>query len=465
MVKLQSFILGLVAVILLYSPSTGRTEEAIDLPQAINYALTQNKELRRSALAIELGSLGLAGARAEFGISLRPEAVSLGATEGGPNLGYGLKASQKLIWGTEVSLAGSESNTSYNYHRDSLQVEIRQPLFQNFGSLIHGEPLIQAANAWKGALRKYEMQKADLIIKVVETYENLLRLKQQVKAFQESKQRMEALYRVTKAKEVLGRTTHIDTLRVELLRGQALFQLQTSQEQMASLQRDFAELLGFPLEKIFALKPTPRVMIKVPDPEKAVQIALENRLDYAQILQDYQDTVRGVGIARRKLLPDLKLVARQEWYGDGSSSAAARTIDKNIWFLGFSVDTDFNPARVRIGVDQARVQESSAKQTVVITEISLAQQVSQALLSLSRLQSELKIAEQNFKLAESRSKLARRLFVLGRGENFPVTDAEEAYLQAERQWLSAQAEATIINYRLLHVLGTLTAAPKELKPR
>jgi outer membrane protein TolC len=52
---------------------------------------------------------------------------------------------------------------------------------------------------------------------------------------------------------------------------------------------------------------------------------------------------------------------------------------------------------------------------------------------------------------------------LGRGENFPVTDAEEAYLQAEKQWLSAQTESAIFKYRLFHVLGTLIEAPKELK--
>jgi outer membrane protein TolC len=464
MVTHRSIIPVLLAIILLYSPLTGYAEEAIDLPQAINYALTQNKELQRSALSIELGSLGIAGAEAEFGLSLRPEGAALGLTEGGPNLGYGLRASKKLVWGTEISVAGLESNTPYNYHRDGLQVEIRQPLFQNFGPLIHGEPLARAANAWRGARRKYEMQKADLVVKVVETYENILRLKQQVKSLQQSVHRMESLYRVTKAKEVLGRTTRIDSLRVDLLRGQALFQLETSREQLHSLQRDFAEFLGFPPETIFELKPTPAMDIKVPEPDQAVIIALGNRLDYAQVLQDYQDTVRGVRIAKRKLLPDVKLVARQEWYGDGASTTDARTIDKNIWLLGFSIDTDFNPTKVRIDLDQAQVQESSAKQTIIIAKISLAQQVNQILLAYKRVQAELKIAEQNFKLAESRSKLARRLFVLGRGENFPVTDAEEAYLLAERHWFSAQADATIANYKLFYVMGTLIEVPKELKP-
>jgi outer membrane protein TolC len=450
-------------ILILFGPARGYGQDSLDLPQAINFALSQNRELLRSALSIDLGGLGVAGARAEFGLSVRPDG-GLDFTEGGGNYGYGLRAAQKLIWGTEISLAARETSTSYNYHRDAIQVEVRQPLFRNFGSLIHGEPLLQATQNFKGAQRKVEMQKADLVIKVVEAYENILRLKLQLKAFQQSQKRMDALYRVTKAKEVLGRTTRIDTLRVEFLKGQAASQLEICREQLASLQRDFAELLGFPQEKTFELKPTPMVAPQMPEPEKAVRIALENRLDYAQVLQDYQDMVRGVRIAKRKLLPDVKLVARQEWYGDGATTSDARNFGNNTWGVGFTVDTDFNLTKSLLAVDQAQVQQTAAKQTIVITELTIAQQVHQTLLAQRRIQAELKIAEQNFKLAESRSRLARRLFALGRGENFPVTDAEEAYLLAEKQWLSAQADANMANYKLFYIMGTLVEVPKDLKP-
>lgn len=461
--KKNSFLIsGLITLVFLISPLGAY--EAIDLPQAINLALKQNKELLRTSLNIDLGNLGIAAAQAEFGLSVRPEGA-LEFTEGGSVTGLGLRASKKMIWGTEVTVAGKESSTSFNYHRDSLEVEIRQPLFRNFGPLIHEEPLIQADQVWKSARRKYELQKADLVVKVVETYENILRLKHQVKALDQSFKRMEALYRVTKAKEVLGRTSRIDSLRVEFLRGQARSQLEINQEQFVALQRDFAELLGFPLETVFDLQPTPRLALSLPEPDQAVRIALENRLDYAQVLQDYRDTVRGFRIAKRKLLPDVKLVARQEWYGDGSNSADARKITNANWGLGLTVDTDFNLTKVRVALDQAQVQETSAKQSVVITEIAVAQQVNRALLAHRRIQAELKIAEQNFRLADSRSRLARRLFALGRGENFPVTDAEEAFWLAEKQQLSALAEASIANYKLLYLLGTLIEVPKDLRPR
>ncbi len=70
-----------------------------------------------------------------------------------------------------------------------------------------------------------------------------------------------------------------------------------------------------------------------------------------------------------------------------------------------------------------------------------------------------------FNLAESRAKLARRLFELCRGENISVTDAEEAYCQAENQLFAARAEGSISGYRMFRVLGTLSEVSEELKPK
>jgi outer membrane protein TolC len=56
------------------------------------------------------------------------------------------------------------------------------------------------------------------------------------------------------------------------------------------------------------------------------------------------------------------------------------------------------------------------------------------------------------------------MFETGRGDNFAVTDAENAYQQAQNQMLNAQADVAIAAYRLLRTLGILLEAPEELKP-
>ena len=83
---------------------------------------------------------------------------------------------------------------------------------------------------------------------------------------------------------------------------------------------------------------------------------------------------------------------------------------------------------------------------------------------INRSRREVKIAERNMNLAASRLKLAHRLFEMGRGDNFSVTDAEQSMLHAENKVFSARAEARVSSYGLPHVLGTLIEVDVGLKP-
>ncbi|MEE8575351.1 MAG: TolC family protein [Thermodesulfobacteriota bacterium] len=439
--------------------------ETVDLSKAINYALTTNKELRRSALRIKSGSLGIRGAEADFKFRVRPEA-SADYSNGKASLGYGLGVSKKLDFGTDLSATTAVSrDTDADLHRSSIRLQVSQPIFRNFGPLVHREQIVQATNKLKTVRRRYELQKTDLIVEVVQTYEGILELKRLVGSDKESYKRMDGLYRVTKTKELLGRTTHIDTLRVELLRGQAKSRLEGNRERLASLRSDFAILLGFNPGKEFVLKPTPELEFSMPQPGEAVKIALENRLDYAQVIQDHADALRQVKIAKRRLLPDLNLFAGHEWTGEDTDAGRALRLDESIWFVGVNVNSELNRAREKAALGEARINKESAFGTIEIIELSIARQVQQHLLKYRRASTEVKIAERNFELARGRAKLARRLFELGRGDNFTVTDAEEAYLRAENQLFSARSEVSISNYRLFRTLGTLVEIPEELRPK
>lgn len=329
------------SLVVLFACLPGYAQEQIDLPRAINYALTRNRELIRSALTSESATLKIKETEAQFQITLGPD-VSLTVPGAEPQLGAGLRASKRFLYGTEIGLSGRVQRESNG--EGLLRLEIQQPLFRNFGPLIHGEPIVQATSALKTTRRKFEMQKTDLVVDVVQAYEDIFRLRRQIRSDEESVERMNALYRVTRAKEVLGRTTRADTLRVELLRGQALARLEANRERLSSRQRDFALLLGASPDTIFELAPTPALEFGIPDLEEAVNIALQNRLDYAQVLQDHQDAARGVDLARRQLKPDLRLTLGGQW------SPGGRTGD-GTWFVGLSLGTDYSPTKGRIAVE------------------------------------------------------------------------------------------------------------------
>lgn len=315
-----------VLFLLLVEAQMSRAQQQIDLPQAVNYALAQNKRLARSSLDVNANALRVSEAQADFLVSVRPE-LSLGTTEGMESSAYGLRVSKKLPWGTEAAVSGrmstGQDDSGSALRRGSVLVEVQQPLFRNFGPLVQMEGVTQAGSDLKTARRRYETQKADLVVEVAEAYESLIRLGRQVESAKDSVKRFTRLYRLTKAKEGLGRTTRVDTLRVELQLGQARVRLETHQERIASARRDFADLLGFPLDTPFSLAPTAPIEVRLPEAESAVRTALANRMDYAQALSDFDDAERGARIASRRLWPDIKLAGRHEQYGEGTSRADA----------------------------------------------------------------------------------------------------------------------------------------------
>lgn len=440
-------------------------QPSLDLPTALSMALTQNRELAQRARSIGNADLNLASARAEFGFSLRPDGGAQ-KTDDRDSYTYGLALGKKFIAGTELSagprVQWSETDSDSNT-RTSWQVDLRQPLFRNFGALVQGEGLILANQRLRSAQRDYEQQKASLLLRVVEMFETLIRLDRQIESDAASLQRLDKLYRLTRARERQGRATRIDSLRVELRLGEAKSRLETSRERLSSQRRDFAELLGQPPDTLYTLEPPPLLDIEMLPPEDAVRVALSNRLDYAQAIQDYTDTVRGEKIARRGLLPDLSLVAHYESF-DNSSDTFGDKQKGDLWSLGISGDTDLNQSRERARLGQAVLTRESAIESIRIRELAITREVQQQITAYRRAIDEMHIAERNQQLAMQRAKLARRLFEIGRGDNFSVTDAEDALSDAENRRLTSRADASIAGYAYLNTLGTLLEAPAALRP-
>ena len=333
------------------------------------------------------------------------------------------------------------------------------------GPLVNLEPVRLAQSRVLGARRELEIQRANTVVAVVESFEELQRLQKQEEYDRQSLDRFDKLYRLTHAREQQGRATRVDTLRTEFQRGRADVQMTATRERLASLRRDFADLLGQPPEIDYVAVPGEQLDIVAPTAEDATRIALSNRLDYAQSRQDLEDALRGVHVARRNLLPDLNFVGRYEWTGQGVTRDEATKLDDEAWFVGLALDTDLHRRAQRLALSQAQIDQKSADLELATIESQLRRQVQQALLAYARARKEMSVAGQNYVLARDRARLARRLFDMGRGDNFTVTDAEAELLDAQGEMLSTQAQANIAAYRVLQMLGTLVETPDDLKPR
>jgi outer membrane protein TolC len=443
-------------------------EQSITLSAAIDTALLQNRELAKLALSLQSALLSRDGAAADFAVTVRPGG-SVNQLDERTSYNYGVEAIRKFSWGTDLKLGGTIEDTGIEdsgvSKRDSLRVEISQPLFRYAGPLVNLNNLVSAQSQIAAARRNVELKKTDLVLQVVQTYVNILRLERQLEAEKQSLVRSDGLLRLTRAREAQGRVSRVDTLRVELQRGQAVSRVEATQERLSATRLDFGELIGADPLAVYAFEPMPDLVISPPSPDVAMRVAFSNRLDYAQVLQDYRDAERGVKVSRRFLLPDVRAVSRYERFGEGATSSDASELDEDSWFVGLQASTDLPMRQEQISYKQSVVSEQSAREDVDISEVFVKKQVQQQLLAFERAKSEVNIAEKNLTAARSRVRLARRLFELGRSDNFSVTDAEEAYRNAENTFLAAKAEASAAAYRLLRVLGSLIEYPEDLKPK
>lgn len=450
----------------LLAAGAARAGQEIDLESAIDFALRQNRSLKLAVMNVEGRELSLENAQTAFAVELRPEGEAA-RTDTGDRLQYGLAASRKTTLGTSVEVQGGVARQreegAADYHRGSARVQLTQPLLKQFGTLVNREPVTAAESRVVAARRELELRKTDIVVQVVEAYEDLFLLQRQEAFDRLTLARLDKLVRLTRARERQGRSSRVDLLRVELRFGEAQSRLNRLRERLSSARAEFADLLGFEPEMEFEVITADIPSIEIPPESAAVAIALENRLDYAQVLQDCRDAARGVRIARRNMLPDLNLITRYERYGDGETFSDGTAMDKDNWFVGLSVGSDLFRRSERVAKEQAVLNEMNALETAAILERALRRQVRQVSAAYQRARADLPLAERNYRLAESRAALARRLFEIGKGDNFSVTDAEDGLLDAQNRMLAAQSDAVTALYRLFRALGTLLAYPDDLK--
>ena len=438
------------------------------LEQAVDSALRQNRDLRAAEIALENSRYGVDAASANFAWAVRPDG-QVSASDSTKTTQIGLSAQKNFISGTTIS-AGPQitsfSGDGIEPQKTALfRVQVEQPLLRRFGELENRENLTRSEHAVLSARRDLELRRNDLVVQVVATHEGLLQLQQKEDYDRQSLQRLEKLYRLTAAREKQGRASRVDSLRADLQRGRAESLLQTTREQLDSSRRNYSDLIGLAPTTDIVAAASARLEIIPPSAETAAAVAWSNRLDYAQVFQDLGDAERGVKIAKRNLLPDVSVIARYDWLGQGKKFGDAINLNDDAWFVGLSAgNSDLLQTGERAAIKQAQVGKSSAELRADSVRFAIERQVQDELSAYRRASQQIAVEERNYALAAGRARLARRLYEMDRGDNFTVSDAEDQLQLAEATVLAARADASIAAYRVLRALGTLLEAPSDLKP-
>ena len=440
--------------------------QPLALEEAIARALEHNRQLVKGALDLQGYRLAEERAReAARGIQIAPEG-SAGAGSASETWRAGLGAEATGAYGTRLAAGAAASQIAVDgaptLRREEVRVEVEQPLFRNFGPLVQNEPIVAANETLLAARRAWERDRSALVVSVVDLYEGLIYLRHQIESDEAFAARMERLCALADARERQGKATRTEVLRMDLQRGEAALRLETERAQLAVRFQEFADLLGLPLDSAFRLAPPALLDLDVATAERALAVALAERPDYAQALQDVETGERQLRLARRNLLPDLRLSARQTTFGEGEEWSDAGRLDQDDWFVGLSADMNLNLRGARLDVARSGVDAEARRQVAEIVRNRLAVEVNSALSAYRRTRAALELAARNRELAANRAEFARALFEAGRASADSVSDAESDGIAAELGELAARRDASVAAYRLLHVLGTLVPAPRDV---
>lgn len=438
----------------------------LTLEDAIAQALAHNLDLARGALDVEAHEFDAArAAESVRGIRLVPA----GAAETGSESSVwraGLGTAATLPWGMEVGAEASASQTEPDNadpaRRTQVSLSVSQPLFRRFGTLVRDEPAVLASEALRATRRTWERDRSALVLQVAESCESLVCLARRLECDEAQARRLERLAALASVREGRGEASRTEVLRLDLQRGEAESRTETDRAELDIARETFANLLGLPPDTPVDVVPPPLLDLEDVPPDRALAVALRERPDYAQALDDIATADRQTLLARRALLPDLSLTARHTLHGDAPDWSDASRLDDTDWRIGLEGSMDLDLREARYGARKAATEASGRRTAAEIVRRRLALDVHAAQTECRRARRERKLARRNLELADRRAELAQALFEAGRGTADAVSDAEADALSARLRDLEAQRAASVSSYRLLHVLGTLVPAPADL---
>ncbi len=446
--------------------ATADSVNELTLPQAIDMALAYNRILLNKQTGLTRSALSIDSARSEFDLSIKPE-----ITASYDNLGQSV--SQLDIVSHKRFRAGAELNMRVGNRtfagRDTgvISLELSQPLFRNRGVLVNTLPVFTAEQGHISAQREYQVARQQLVMEVIRIYLEIVRFHRQEQADRDSVERAKFSLRTTKAKELLGLTTSIDRLRVEIQLGQAQQKLQTTTKQRENAGLRLSDLLG--QDHIWSL-PSLSMEIPAPNintyhPEELYRTALANRLDMASVLQNQVIARRNVRVAQRQKWPQIDLKARVEqadkdvFFESGSSLK-----DSHRFFIGLSANTGISKKRSNIEFQQAVNAEHLSRNAITNLEQRIRLEINEVLQEKRLIEQRIKIAQANYDHAKHRLELAERLFELGREPQLSVFDAETSFTQSEQSLIQTKSDLLLVQYQILFVSGTLLDSLAMPKP-
>ena len=446
-------------------PAAAPAPRVLDLPTALAVAYGTSRDMIDRRELLHLQALSLSSSRHDFAPQL---AMTLAYVFDDPadelhqnTSTAAFSASQILPTGGRLTLdaegskgEGEDASPAYG---SLVSVALVQPLLRGGGHAVVYEPLIQAERNLVYAIRDFELFREDFSIDVARRYYDLVNRKQSIENQQASLESNEFGLRQAEALFAVGRTSELDVLRARRSMLTAQNSLLEAQEGLHLALDTFRIFLGLPESDPVDVQPFSPDFTPVDfEVNSAVEVALQNRLDFLNRREQLEDVVRGVSLARNGLLPDLDLRL-------GTSYATGDSIEPP---FGADLERANTSLSVTLGVPLDRLDERNAYRAAEIAlgrarrdleqfEDQLRVQIQSSFRELTRRLKSLDIQRQLIADQTKNLGIAELRFERGDIPNRDVVEARQSLLDAQNALIDEQVNYEIERLQLLRDLGIL----------
>ncbi|MBA2726601.1 MAG: TolC family protein [Parachlamydiaceae bacterium] len=436
----------------------------LDLPTAINLAITSNRNFANSLDNIQRAQLSIDLSLSAFDLRLIPSGdvgfIGGGKAGLGGTVGGSLEICKKFTFGTQISLRPYASVDAKHYHT-GLQAKIVQPLLKGFGKEYTLAPVFAAQFAYRTAFRGSYASGVEMIFRLINAMYNIVRLETILKLDTEALQRLTHFYSAIKVKERIGMADSLDVYRTEIELKASEDSINSSQESLQDAKDRLRELLTLPLNRDIVIDLSTEYVPLDPIVEESISSALANRVEIEQAEDRWNETRRLSKLAKSNLLPDLDLVLDFTNFGYDEVFTESFTTERDSrWGIGFMTSTDWNRTAQQIAYQQSIFTVVNAERSYNQTQDSVILDVKRAIRALHRASQKIVLQLTQIHSSEGGLKLAKLKFNRGLANNFDVIQAEKTLRNAQSAYQSAIIDHKIGEYRFLSAVGLLVDKPK-----
>lgn len=408
------------------------------------YIVALDLTLERWRFALHPGAV--ASARVD-GLGDEAQTASAG---GSASLSKLLGTGTEIVTGIGLSLARALTFSDDGWHPvGDIGFSITQPLLRGFGSEIVEEPLTQAERDVVYEVRSFERFRRTFAFEVASRYWRLLETADEVKNQENNVANLEKLSARNEALAESGRLSDIEVGQAQQNELRSRNQLIEARARLATQLDDFKFFLGLPIEVELSADPAELAAIaaaagtdELPQERDAIAIALSERLDHRNVLDQFDDVRRRVVLAEDQLegLLQLDVLANvQSEEGKplkydfrDATWAAALT-----WRLPIDLLPERNAYRLALIGVQVAARNCQA------SEDSIRADLRDELRTTRTREESWEIQLRAVELAERRIESTELKQAAGRADTRDVLDAQEALLLAQNA-----ATAALIDYTL-----------------